>query len=271
MSGALIGALVLGAGAGVGSYYLNKPKKQDLSLGRMPYGSLTEFPVGASLNDVILKGLSGKDVGPSQIGFGSDFAEKTTSPLVATRTARWKEEELPFLESSLSSRGLSRSTLGARDIGKAEASKERDINEIIGNAYLLNEQQKKLDEAQRAKEMESFRNAAISFSGGEAQQGNIYSEADMVRRKYQIEKEAAFKEAERQNINKAIGTGITSAMTFGGGGGMGSLAGVLGSGSVAGGGGGAVTSGSSGVDWMAILEAITRAENTKKANPFTTQ
>ena len=266
------------------------PDTSYLTQGVGPFQSLTEIPVGASLNDMILKGLKGEGW-----GYDPSFVDKTTSPVVAQREARWKERELPGLSSQMSSRGLGRSTIAGGEIARAQGAKERDINDIIGQAYLTNEQQKKLDEAQRAKEMESFRNAGLSFAGGEAGQSNIYADTTAKRREYQINKEAAFKQAERDNIKSAIDSALTTAstvLTKGGsvlgkggtsGGSDSSLTSLLGGGSSSGrtassilGSGYAVGNTNTGssvggesVNWTALMDAITRAENAKKANPFT--
>jgi len=165
-----------------------------------PFQSLTEIPVGKTLNEQILAALQqGKG-----IGFAPEYAEKTTSPLVASRQARWGEVERPALESSLASRGLSRSTLGARDIGKAEASKERDINDIMGQAYKEQESQKKLDEAR-------YQNLGMDFTGKEASQRGIYAAEDAARMKYASDAENQYraqKDDERiTDVNKTIGAG----------------------------------------------------------------
>ena len=169
-----------------------------------PFQSLTEIPMGATLNEQILAALrQGKG-----IGFAPEYAERTTSPLVATREARWKQFEQPALMSELASRGLSRSTLGARDIGLAEAAKERDINEIIGQAYKEQEAQKKLDEAR-------FQELGMRFTGGEAAQKGIYSAEDVRRAEISAEAENRYrteKEAERiADINKTIGLAVRGA------------------------------------------------------------
>lgn len=102
---------------------------------------LTEFPTGTTLNQRILDALNKGQ----NIGFPSDYVSRTTSPVVASREARFKEEELPFLSSEMSGRGLGRSTIAGRELGRISQAKERDINEIIANAYLQNELQKKTD------------------------------------------------------------------------------------------------------------------------------
>ena len=166
-----------------------------------PFQSLTEIPVGKTLNEQILAALQqGKG-----IGFSPEYAEKTTSPLVATRQARWGEVERPALESSLASRGLSRSTLGARDIGMAEASKERDINDIMGQAYKEQESQKKLDEAR-------YQGLGQWYTGAESGQRSQYATEDAARMKYASDAENAYraqKETERiADLNKTIGLGL---------------------------------------------------------------
>lgn len=126
-----------------------------------------ESPVGASLNERLLAALRGEGVGPSQIGFDPALLSKTTSPITQQREARFKEVEQPFLSGEFSGRGLGRSTVAGREIGRASAQKERDINEIIGNAILMNEQQKKIDEAQRSAEAQGVRQQALGFAAGE--------------------------------------------------------------------------------------------------------
>jgi hypothetical protein len=58
-----------------------------------PFKSLTEIPTGAALNDAILSALNeGKN-----IGYDPSFVDRTTSPVVAQREARWKDIEQPGL------------------------------------------------------------------------------------------------------------------------------------------------------------------------------
>lgn len=81
-------------------------------------------------------------------GFGDDFLSRTTSAPIASREARFKDIELPQISSQLSSRGLARSAgpnLATDVISRATSQKERDINDLISQFYLLNERQKKAD------------------------------------------------------------------------------------------------------------------------------
>jgi len=178
-----------------------KPDTSAITSAARPFQSLSEIPMGSTLNDIIMKALKeGKGV-----GFSPEYAEKTTSPLVASRKASWKETELPFLQSSLAGRGISRSTLGARDVGRAEASKERDINEIMGQAYKENEAQKKIDQSK-------YETMGQSFMGQEAAQKGAYASDDLSRAMSVTglnETERLRKLTQQQNdLNQIIGAAI---------------------------------------------------------------
>jgi len=177
------------------------PDTSYLTQGIRPYQSLTEIPVGASLNDIILKGLKGEGW-----GFAPEFIDKTTSPVVAQREARFKNYELPTLTSELSSRGMGRSSIAGQQIGEATAQKERDINSVIAEAYAKDQAQRKLDEAR-------FQSLGQWWTGAEAGQRGAYSADDAMRRQYALEKELAYqnaKEDERiQNLNRTIGYGLS--------------------------------------------------------------
>lgn len=135
-----------------------------------PYESLTEIPVGKSLNDTILAALNqGRG-----IGYSSDFVSRTTSPVVAEREARFRQEEMPALSSEMGSRGLSRSTIAQEGIRRATGQKERDINQVIADAYMANEQQKKADQAR-------YEGLGMSWTGAEAAQKGAYASNDVAR------------------------------------------------------------------------------------------
>ena len=72
-----------------------------------PVSSLTQIPIGASLNDIILKGLSGQGW-----GFDPSFVSRTTSPVAAQREATWKEQTAPGISAEMSSRGLRTGKIG---------------------------------------------------------------------------------------------------------------------------------------------------------------
>jgi len=178
------------------------PDTTALTNAMRPFQSLTEIPVGASLNEMILKGLKGQGW-----GYAPEFVERTTSPVVAQREARFKQEEMPYLSSELSGRGLGRSSIAGQAIGRAGGAKERDINELIAKAYLENEQQKKLDES-RYQELGKW------YTGAESGQRSEYAAEDARRTQYALEKELGYqneKETERiQNINRTIGLALSA-------------------------------------------------------------
>jgi hypothetical protein len=81
-------------------------------------------------------------------GFGEDYLSRTTNPVIASREARYNEQEIPQLSSQLSARGLARSAgpnLASDVLTRAGQQKERDINEVLAQFYQLNEAQKKQD------------------------------------------------------------------------------------------------------------------------------
>lgn len=183
------------------------PKKRDVSLGgTTPFQSLTEIPVGKELNQVILQGLAGKG-----LGFDPSFITRGTSPVVAQREARFQEEELPFLSSEMSARGLGRSTIAGESLRRAGAQKERDINQILAEAYQKQEIQKAQDRAR-------IQDLAKQWTGMEAAQKSAAAQDEMARRGYQIGTEQARDAAEQQNLNQMIGGALAvGAAPFTGG------------------------------------------------------
>lgn len=191
-------------------------RKRDLNLGEQsPYKSLTDIPTGRTLNEQILAGLSGQG-----LGFGEGFVERTTSPFVQAREARFSEEELPFLSSELSGRGLGRSTIAGQEIGRAATRKERDINQLIAEANMRDLQQRKADEAR-------LQNLAFNFAQAEAGHAERRAADTMARRQFQIGQDAARDARELSGINRAIGLGLTTIPQFAStlaGGGFGNVA-----------------------------------------------
>lgn len=95
-----------------------------------------------------LRDLTKRRLGGQDLGFGEDFLSKSSSAPIASREARFNEQEMPFLNSQLSSRGLSRSAgpnLATDVLGRASQNKERDINNIVSELFMMNEAQKKAD------------------------------------------------------------------------------------------------------------------------------
>src|SRR3990167_7870549 len=80
----------------------------------------------------IQAGLTGEET--PGVGFGKDFLSRTTNAPIASREARFREQEVPFLSSQLSSRGLARSAgpgLATDVLNRASLQKERDINDLL--------------------------------------------------------------------------------------------------------------------------------------------
>lgn len=106
--------------------------------GIRPYESITEFPLGKQLTDLLSERMAGQSV-----GFGDDFVSRTTDPAIATRDARYNEFEKPQISAELSARGMGRSTLAGDLIRRSFQDKERDISNILSERYLQNEMQKR--------------------------------------------------------------------------------------------------------------------------------
>ena len=85
------------------------------------------------------------------LGFGDGFVDKATSAPIKSREARFRDYEMPQISSQLSSRGLARSAgpnLATDVISRATSQKERDINDLVSQFFVLNEGQKKTDQSQ---------------------------------------------------------------------------------------------------------------------------
>jgi hypothetical protein len=154
MKGALLWPLVGSLISGGISHLTGKKKKEEpLTYDTIDLKSLTDTSTGKTLNDRILAALNQGQ----NIGYPAEYINRSTSPFVASRESGFTENELPALNAEYGSRGLSRSTLAGRDINKAYAQKERDINEIMANAYTQNLNQSKTDIAR-------YENLADTFS-----------------------------------------------------------------------------------------------------------
>ena len=156
--------------------------------------SITAFPMGQTLSDIIQKALTeGRG-----IGFPQDFVDVTTSPLITQRRARWEEQELPFLSGQMSSRGLGRSTLAGREIGRAAQAKERDIDEILADAYYRQLQQEKSDRAR-------YEALAQQFTGMESAQQRAATQDELARINRNLALQSDVDAINEQNLNRLIG------------------------------------------------------------------
>lgn len=194
----LVGSLISGAA----SYFGGKKKKEDpVQYSNIDLKNITDFPTGSTLNTRILNALN-KGEG---IGYPAEYINRSTSPFIASRESRFTENELPAMNAEYGSRGLSRSTLATRDIGKAYAQKERDVNEIMANAYMKNLEQGKTDTAR-------YENLADTFSQNQAtleNQEELYN-AGIGNKNLELSKASELNNANNSyaNLNQAIGSGL---------------------------------------------------------------
>lgn len=181
--------------------------------------SLTEFPITKDLEALIGRGM--------KEGFGPEFVGRTTSPLTAQREARFERQELPFLESQMSARGLGRSTIAGREIGELSQQKERDINEMIARAVMANKA-----------EMVRQQQAAFGFGGAEAglkggAEQAAYQDA-LMKAQMQVGAGEAGRLGTEQNINRLIASAVAAGTApFTGGASLAALPGIWGGGDTA--------------------------------------
>src|SRR3990167_4647476 len=90
------------------------------------------------LRDFAKKRIAGED-----LGFGSDYLDKTTNPAIANIDANFKNKTLPLISSEASKRGLARSSIVTDQIGQADQQRNRDVNSLVAQFYQLNELQRK--------------------------------------------------------------------------------------------------------------------------------
>lgn len=174
--------------------------------------SLTEFPITKDLNEMIRRGM--------REGYGPEFVGRTTSPLTAQREARFERQELPFLESQMSARGLGRSTIAGREIGELSQQKERDINEMIARAVMANEAEK----ARQQQMAFGFGGAEAGLKGGAEQAA--YSAA-MQKALAQFGAGETARLGTEQNINKLIASAVAAGTApFTGGASLATLPGI---------------------------------------------
>lgn len=128
--------------------------------GPKPYSSLTEFPVGKSLNDIILQGLTGKGW-----GFPEGYIDRATSPFIEQLRVNAPKTQRE-VQDVYSARGLGRGTAAARDVGEVAAQRERDINQILSQVYMADIAQRKQDEANAIARGQTFAGAEAATRTG---------------------------------------------------------------------------------------------------------
>lgn len=216
MSWVATGIVVSSAATGAGSYFSNKKVKPALATAPQVIG-LKDTDLGKTISKRIMDALTTG----TGIGYPAEYIDKATSPFVASREARYKSKELPFLSSQYAGRGMGRSSLAARDIGESFAQKERDINEVIANAYLQDLNQRKSD-------TQRYENLGTNYAADDAATFNqsTANAAGVDFANQQALQE--YNQANRQNQSKAISGTVGSILGNsgkgdGGGGDMSSL------------------------------------------------
>lgn len=139
MAGGILGFLGFG----------KKNKVNQVQNFRMP-PSASEAPLYPDLRQLASQRIKAGTTGEETpgVGFGPGFLDRATSAPIASREARYREVEMPQLSAELSKRGIARSAgpgLASDIVTRAGQSKERDINDLLANFYVLNEQMKKSD------------------------------------------------------------------------------------------------------------------------------
>lgn len=180
--------------------------------GPQPYSSMTDFPVGAELNKTILAGLGGQGW-----GMPAGYTERATSPAIAQLRANAPKTQRE-VQDVYSSRGLGRGTAVARDVGEVATQRERDINQLLSEAYQADIMQRKQDEANwqtrgsgYAGQEVGTRSGASTF--GLSQMGaenTANAENNALRRQYNQDQSSA--------LDKQIMAGLTVALPFAGAG-----------------------------------------------------
>lgn len=117
-----------------------------------PFRTYSDAPLNEPLSLLAKKrinaGLTGNIPDDGSIGFGPDFVSKTTNPAIAQRNAQFTQQEMPFISSQLSARGVGRSGgagLATDIVNKASEQKNRDVDEIFAKMFQLNKAQEKAD------------------------------------------------------------------------------------------------------------------------------
>ena len=168
----------------------------------MPYSSQTEFPVGKSLNDVILQGLTGENW-----GFPKGYAERATSPFV-----RELDYRQPFTERDIqdvySSRGLGRSTAVARDIGRSKQERDISVNQLLANAYMADIAQRKQDEANAIARGQTYSGQEVATRSGAGQFGLNQMQLENAANLENNALRRQFAQDETGALNRMIGTGV---------------------------------------------------------------
>ncbi len=181
-------------------FFGGNSKKQDTTYtGPQPIQSITELPMGKTLSDILMQRMQGQGV-----GYSPDFVDRTTSPVIAQRMARYNEYELPELTSAMSARGLQRSSLTGDLIRRQAGARERDIMDTLAQAYSQNEQEKQ-------RQISEALGMGQSTLGMELGQRSNWQQSQYGDYLNQLAQRQAQQQSKQQGLNNMIATGSNIA------------------------------------------------------------
>jgi len=166
------------------------------------------------LRDFAFKRMSGETA-----GFGDDFVNQATNP----QAKRMREDFLnytdPYITSKASAMGMGRSNLTLNKKAQAFSENESDIQQLMSKFLVLNEAQKKTDQAQGAQISESLLDKQANRA---SQQAGI----DVGINTTNAGLKANADTAQREGINKLIATALGGVAGMAGGGATSALSGA---------------------------------------------
>ena len=188
---------LLGIGGGLASFFGGRQKRPSYDIPQPEMVRLTDRPVGKALFTRMLENLQNA---PPNL-------QNTLIPAIAAQSrAALRETTIPGIEAAASGRGLGRSTIVPRDIGKATAQTERDIVEQQARFNLA-------DFMQQQEEIARRENLALNYAMADA---NLATQAAGLGQKgamFQALGQERAGAADVANILGAIGTGLRPFQT----------------------------------------------------------
>lgn len=140
-----------------------KKDKPNLAPSSIP-PSLDNLDQTTNLRDLVKRRM----VNGQDLGYGDDFVSKTTNPAIAKIDSDFQNKTLPRISSEASKRGIARSSITTDQIGKAEADKNLNTDNMVAEFYKLNEMQKKADFGQALGVSENLQNQDASLQTARA-------------------------------------------------------------------------------------------------------
>jgi len=199
------------------SEFLGFGKKKVNETPAIPMPTQEQLTLTKNLRDYALRGegFEGK-------GYGEGFLSKATNPVIANKEAMFREQTLPGIQNQLSSRGVARSAgsgLATDMVLRAEAQKNRDIDELMSKFYVLNEQQKKSDQSQMLRTATGLQDQEAGMLENRA----AASERQAIR---DTSQNNAFNAQQDANLNRTVSAALGAATGGSTGGWSGALSGA---------------------------------------------